>query len=110
MAFTFKTPIETIFTSTWLPSVGGGVAVVNGSNTTQGIVKYDSAITMGSELDVVMSGTVRVIADNIGTVDEDGVITVDGKRVFVTGVQLDAAGAITVITFTESRPIPEEMF
>jgi hypothetical protein len=92
----------------WLSAVGGGVDVVNGSNTTKGIRDVNSEVDFGREMDVPVAGHVRVLADSIGDVQEDGEITVDGKRVFISGIKTDTAGAIMRIDYTESRSVPQE--
>jgi hypothetical protein len=92
----------------WLDAVGGGVDVVNGDATTKGIRKVDSNVELGREMQAPVSGHVRILTGSIGTLSEDGEITVDGKRVFITGIDTDVAGAITRIDYTESRPVPEE--
>lgn len=109
MANLFKTAIESVFESNWLPSVDGGVAVVNGDNTAMGIVDYNTDVEVGNGIDAKKSGQVRVLSDDVGTVDIDGIITVDGVRVFVTAVNPDAANAIVTIQFSQSQPVPEEM-
>ena len=109
MATLFKTAIEAVFDAAWLTSVNGGVTVVNGSNSAKGIVSYDVDVTMGRELNAPRTGTVKCKTDDIGTVDTDGVITVDGARVFVTRTSVDPAGALTAIEFSETQPVPEEM-
>ena len=110
MANMFKSLIEDKFNAVWLPSVDGGVAVVNGSNSTQGIVFYDTGVNLENrQISEAANGSVKVIADNIGTVTADGSITVAETRVFVTATSLDASGAIMKIEFSKSQPVPEEM-
>ena len=109
MSNLFKTAIEAAFTATWLTSVDGGVAVVNGDNTAQGIVSYDTANQIGAQLSSDVTGNVAVLIDDIGDVEIDSQVTVDGTRVFVTNTTEDAAGAILRISFRESRPVPECM-
>jgi hypothetical protein len=108
MSNIFKTAIEGTF-ATWLASVGGGVDVVNGSESAKGIVKYDTAVDMGESLTRVRTGRVHVLTDDIGVIDVDGTVKVDGKRVFVTAVNIDAAGAKTIINFSESNPVTSVM-
>jgi hypothetical protein len=93
---------------TCLAASGGGVDVVNGSHETKGIRKVNSEVSFTREMDVPVSGHVRVLIDEIGDVQEDGEITVDGKRVFISSTDPDVAGAIMRIDYTESRSVPEE--
>ena len=58
---------------------------------------------------VPTAGFVRVLADEIGTVEEDGELSVAGVRVFVSGVHTDSAGAITHISYTKTRPVSGEL-
>jgi hypothetical protein len=92
----------------WLSAVGGGVEVVNGGLTTKGIRKVDNNVELGREMQAPVSGHVRILTGSIGELAEDGEITVDGKRVYITGIDTDVAGAITRIDYTESRAVPEE--
>jgi len=108
MAFAFKTVITAKF-AVWLAAVGGGVTVINGDDSTDGIVSYNVDVELGESLSAPKTGTVRVLADNIGTVAEDGTVSVDGTRVFVQRVGTDAAGAVTTIEFSDSQPVPDDM-
>ena len=109
MVVLFKTAIANAFASVWLPMVDGGVAVVNGTNTAQGVRDPNvlAQMDMGYKEDV--TGVVVCLVDSIGTIDIDGEISVGGSRVFVTGVDKDAANATVSISYTESQPIPEEL-
>jgi len=109
MSNIIKTAATAAFNNCWLPAVGGGVAVVNGDNSTQGIIDGESSVDQGIVFNVAAAMSVRVLADEIGTVEEDGELSVDGSRVFVSGVKTDAAGAITRISYTETRPVPSEL-
>ena len=92
----------------WLSAVGGGVDVANGAATTKGIRKVGSNVELSREMQAQVSGQVRILAGSIGTLAEDGEITVDGKRVFIRAIDPDCAGAITRIDYPESREVPEE--
>ena len=107
MASILKTAALQCF-ATCLAASGGGVDVVNGEHTTKGIRKVNSEVNFSREMDVPVSGYVRVLIDEIGDVQEDGEITIDGKRVFISGIDPDVAGAIMRIDYTESRPVPQE--
>ena len=100
-----KTAIVAAFTNVWLPAIGGGVAVVSGTHTTQGIPDSSSEVTQGQSFGAAVIGKVRVLTDSIGTVEEDGEISVNGKRVYVDKVHPDGAGAVTTIDYRESRRI-----
>jgi hypothetical protein len=94
----------------WLEAVGGGVDVsYNGGTAVKGIVSAGTAVEQGRAHNAPKAGTVRVLADEIGTIAADGALTVDGSRVYISGYRTDAAGAITTIDYTESRPVPAEL-
>lgn len=95
---------------TWLEAIGGGVDVsFNGATAVKGIRVYGSAVTLGREHNAPQAGSVRLLTDEIGTLTEDGSLTVDGTRVFITAIRPDAAGAVTVIEYTASQPVPPEL-
>jgi hypothetical protein len=107
---TFKAPILAAFNGAWLSAVGGGVTVVNGSNSTQGIRERRDEIEVGNGLEVTSGGTVKVKTDDIGTLVKGSAITVDGTRVFISEVRPDDAGALTYIDYTNTKaPTAEEL-
>jgi hypothetical protein len=106
----FKPAITATFKNVWLPSIGGGVDVVNGEYTTKGIPRDQSgAVTMTREMQVDTGGLISVLMDEIGPLKQDQTITVDGKRVYISDLRPDAAKAILVIEYIETRPVPPEM-
>ena len=109
MVVLFKTAIANAFTNVWLPMVAGGVAVINGANTAQGIRDPNTLISMGMGVEESRDGLVVVLADSIGVVDVDGEISVGGKRVWVSSVDSDAANATVAISYSESQPVPESL-
>ena len=111
MATSFlKATIIAAFDNIWLPAVGGGVAVVNGSNTAQGVSNDSVEVENDLQFDAPVEGEVRVKQDAIGTLEADQTITVGGKRVYVSGLDVDKAGALVTISYTETRqPTPETL-
>lgn len=110
MSTLFKDAIEAVFDQAWIVSVDDGVTVINGDNSTTGIVVYDEETELDSQrLNENRTGYVKVKFDEIGDVEPDNEVTVDGVRVFVTTTALDAAGALLRIDFTSSQPISEEL-
>ena len=109
MAVDLKAVSESAFTNIWLPAVNGGVTVVNGTTSTQGIQDTRRTAEMGLALNETPGGVVTVISDNIGTLEFAGEISVDGVRVWVSDINPDVAKGLTRIEYTESQPVPESM-
>ena len=110
MATLFKTAIEAVFDAAWLTSVDDGGTVTNGDNSASGIVVYDEAMEIDSQrLSEDRTGYVKCKFDDIGDIEPDAVVKVDGVRVWVTSTALDAAGALLRIDFMTSQPVTDEL-
>lgn len=108
-AVSLKTVTVNAFNNIWLPASGGGVTVVNGSNSVQGIQDTTIAIEIGMTMRETPGGVVTVVYDDIGTLEADGALTIDGKRVWVADINPSAVKGLVRITYTDSQPIPESM-
>lgn len=96
------------FNNTFLPLVGGGETVVNGTNSTQGIVEYITESELGDQLvKEQVTGECRVVADSIGTMSYSTMVKIGTRTVFVTSQQIDVVGAINTFRFTSTRPALE---
>ncbi len=90
---------------TILTNVGGGELVTNGSNSGRGVVRYstDPELT-GHAVREHVSGYCRVKYDEIGDVQYSQAIKIGTRTVYVSSIQIDAAGALLTFDFTSTSP------